>query len=375
MKHGGALLLVFVLAFGGVYLLMADNGHRGVRAKAGVLDLRETNADPSQLIPLRGEWTFRKWEDTAYAAPVTAVVPGNWADLRVNGKALGPKAIGRYELKLLLKIPQGKGPVPGKRPPPGSGRDRPPGLGSDRPPGSPPPGSGVSLFGPPALLVSASFGSAYSLRINGTPPLSSDGVIDFQRQTSTAGYSYTTVRVPKGKGDTITLYLDVANHHHHLGGLTTAPLLGFHKTVERYAFWWTFPALFVGSLLFGFSLLCLGLLLIFRGRKLLLYAALFCGAGVVRLLFSDAMPISYLSADLPWNLVLSLRFLTLPYLCFFFGLYLLELLPGQENGKLKRFFVGGVGLLTLLVVLLPPFPKSYVFYLTQVYIVAICVIG
>ncbi|MEO0732992.1 MAG: sensor histidine kinase [Bacteroidota bacterium] len=151
--------------------------------------------------------------------------------------------------------------------------------------------------------------------------------------------------------------------------LAQAPLFGFQTAAERFNFWWTLPVIFVGSLLFSFSCLCLGLYLIFRDRAALVYAALFSLVGLLRLLVSDAMPIRFLSTELPLNLVMSLRFLALPYLTFFAGLYVLEFIPQRTTKCFRRFLWWSVSSISGLVLLLPPFPKSYVIYLTQLFIV------
>ncbi len=311
---------------------------------------------PDRIFALRGEWNFYKWEDGRYLDPVTVQVPGYWNDLVVGGKRLGAKAIGRYELKILTRM----------HPPPTNLGPRPISASVTRPRQDRP------RMGPLTLLVPSPFGSAYSVQTQDLRTLSEDGVIDYQKETSRAGYSHNSNPFPFAakSGDTLSIYINMANHHHHLGGLVSPPLFGLQPAIERFEFWWNLPVIFVGSLLLGFSIFSLGLYMIFRSRRLLLYASLFSMIGLVRLLFSDAMPIRFLSSSLPWNLIMSIRFLTMPYMAFFTGLYVLEFFSHKRTAYIRRFLYWGVGLISFLVILLPPFPKSYVIYLTQIYLLS-----
>ncbi|MEO0732993.1 MAG: hypothetical protein AAFZ52_09170 [Bacteroidota bacterium] len=198
-----AWILVLGLAGVGVYLLLGYGQHRRADIEGGILDLRNQPLRPNELLPLRGEWMFRKWEEGRYANPVPVQVPGYWNELVIDGERLGPRAIGRYELRILSRSPPGRDAA---RQPNNLSRNGPPGAAGPR-------------MGPPTLLFLAPFGGAYQVGTKNLPALARDGIIDFQRETSRAGYSHRTLPLPRAarSGDTLNLYVELANHHHHLG--------------------------------------------------------------------------------------------------------------------------------------------------------------
>jgi len=117
------------------------------------------------------------------------------------------------------------------------------------------------------------------------------------------------------------------------------------------------------------GLFCLGLFFVFDRRRSLLYVSLFCLVVLVRLFVSDAMLIQFLAVGLPWNLVMTLRFLTIPFGVLFTGFYYFEFVSVSLRKRGRLFLKSWVSVVSLLVLLLPVYPKSYVIYLSQFFLI------
>jgi len=280
MKKTGAYLFLLTLLFNYSF------SQSEIKAKGGILDLRNWNFDKKGLTDLNGEWEFY-WKslytpqnfDTLSIKPLAfSSVPAFW-NSQIPGKGIFEPGFGyaTYKLKVLL------------------------------------PSSNEKLS-----LKLLTISSAYKLFINGKEILNV-GKVDTSSATAIA--SYTPLIIPViPENNQLDIVIQVSNFDHFTGGLWDFIKLGTEQQIHSY---WLKNILWNFFIAGSFSLIGIFYLVIyffFRRRKGPLYFALFCFLLAIRPLVTVELPILYIT-NWSWQFIKHVEFfflyLSVPVLALF----------------------------------------------------------
>jgi signal transduction histidine kinase len=298
MKKTGAYLLLWAFTFN--YSFCQSR----IRAKEGVLDLRNFNFSKDGLANLNGEWEFY-WHslytprsfDSAEIRPSTfSNVPAFWNELIPGKKILEPGfGYATYRLKVLL----------------------------------PPLNDKIALK---ILTIS----SAYKLFINGKEILNV-GKVGTSKDAAIA--SYTPVILPVvPKNNQLNIIIQVSNFDYATGGIWDFIKVGTEQQVHSY---WLKNILWNFFIAGSFTLIGIFYLVIyffFRRRKGPLYFSLFCFLLAIRPLVTVELPILYVT-NWSWQFIKHVEFLFMYLSVPVLALFSYELFYQEFSKKVLRYIL------------------------------------
>lgn len=157
--------------------------------------------------------------------------------------------------------------------------------------------------------------------------------------------------------DTVHIVLQLANFHHHKGGIREPLLLGTASNITSY-YRSSLTGTFVQVIFL--TLLACGFLIYFirkRNDRITLYYSLFCLSWAIRAMFSDLYPVTGLLPDINWTLLVRIEYLTLFLIMIFSVLFINQLFKEISNSMFKYIIIT----INLLFILFTLFTKPAVF--------------
>jgi hypothetical protein len=158
----------------------------------------------------------------------------------------------------------------------------------------------------------------------------------------------------ESKSDTLHLVLQIANFHHHKGGLKDPIYLSSKKVIEKkeslnnLGYWIQFGALFLISIAF------LIIYFLYDRKKIIIYFSLLCFSWAVRTLFSNQYLSIQLMPDFDWSMMVRIEYLMLFFTMIWAILYLGRLFPKEGNQIWKYILVTANSLFIAFTILTPP---------------------
>ena len=266
MKARPGMLFAFTVF---VFVLLPGVLKAQTKADFGVLDARQWNFERDRL-PLTGRWNFFENRLLDPRKRITergvyTYFPSIWNDNRADGSGQG---FATYSLDVLvpdsiktfsLEIPQ--------------------------------------LYSSARLWVNgklvATFGKVGTTR-NETTPQWINKIVSFT-----------------DPGDTLQIVLQIANFHHHKGGMKSPLYLGKPRQVQSHWSWELGTNMVEMIFVFlegaAFFIIYLGR----RSKKIILFFSLLCLTWALRSMFSNLYPITYFFPGFNWNLLVKIEYLTL----------------------------------------------------------------
>ncbi|HEY5824562.1 MAG TPA: 7TM-DISM domain-containing protein [Cyclobacteriaceae bacterium] len=265
--------------------------------KDGFLDARLLDLN-SQRLPLKGTWL---WFDnqllspdeirTAKGVPIT--FPKIWNEVRANKSGQG---YATYTVSILLP-------------------------------------SAIPVYG---LDIPEPYCS-YRLWANGNL-ISQHGQVGTTKETTTPVWYSTAVSVPKPKGDTLHLVLQIANFHHFKGGVKNDFYLGGESIILKKRSNATVSTLIECGTLFVMGIVFL--LLFFQHKKrIIIYFALFCLTWSLRSVLSNDYVFFQFFPDFNWTLAIKFEYLTLYLTMIWCILFLGRLFVNESYPVIKHVLV------------------------------------
>ncbi|NJM25771.1 MAG: 7TM-DISM domain-containing protein, partial [Bacteroidia bacterium] len=147
-----------------------------------------------------------------------------------------------------------------------------------------------------------------------------------------------TVGLP-ATGDTVLLTLQVANYHHHTGGIREPILIGDTDALRTKRSWELGTSLAQACLLLMEGLAFIVLFLQERKKRMMLYFGLLCVTWALRALFSNLYVGVHLMPGLPWTLVVKTEYLTLFFAMIWSLLLVSQLFPALTNKLIRNILV------------------------------------
>jgi hypothetical protein len=300
-------LLTFLLATS-FTLLLAQNPS----SENGILDAR-TFDFTSDRLPLSGSWI---WFDNELLSPeeiskskgVGSVFPKLWNEARASQTGTG---YATYSLNVII-----------------------------------PPSEDEYAIDIPQVY------SSYRLWVNGTLVAENGKVAILEDQSKPQWLPQSVSFEPKS--DTLHLVLQIANFHHHKGGLKDPIYLSSKKVIEKkeslnnLGYWIQFGALFLISIAF------LIIYFLYDRKKIIIYFSLLCLSWAIRTLFSNQYLFIQLVPDFDWSLMVRIEYLMLFFTMIWAILYLGRLFPKEGNQMLKYILVTANSLFIAFTILTPP---------------------
>lgn len=143
----------------------------------------------------------------------------------------------------------------------------------------------------------------------------------------------------KYEGDTIQLVLQIANFHHHKGGIKDPITIGSSSALSRQEFFSTTGKGIAVTLLL---LLALSFIVVyFRSgtKSVVIYFSLLCVTWVVRLMFSNDYLVTRLYPDINWTFAVRVEYITLYLTMIWAILFLCQLFLNEGNRVIKYLLV------------------------------------
>jgi hypothetical protein len=283
-----------------------------MRVENGILDAR-TFDFTNQRLSLSGSWM---WFDNELLSPeevsktrgITSPFPKIWNEARSSGKGVG---YATYALKIIVPPLQDE-------------------LAIDIP----------QVY------------SSYSLWVNGAIVAENGKVAMLEDQSKPQWLPQSASFA--AKGDTLLLVFQIANFHHHKGGLKDPIYLSSKKVIEKkqslnnFGYWIQFGSLF--SIAFGFVIVYF----LYGRKKIIIYFSLLCFSWAVRTLFSNQYLSIQLLPDFDWFLMVRIEYLMLFSTMIWAILYLGRLFPKEGNLVVKYILVTANSLFIGFTILTPP---------------------
>jgi hypothetical protein len=263
----------------------------------GVIDATTFDFEHKRL-NLSGTWI---WYDNKLLKPdelefnngVPTQVPGTWNECRANKSGQG---YATYELTLIL----------------------------------PPVAEQVSLEMPDMYSSYVLFANGKEITRNGTPGKT--------LETTTPQWRPRVIPLLY-ESDTVQLVLQIANFHHHKGGMKEPIMLGFASLLAQKEFLSLVgKAIAVGLLL----ILAIGFFIVYfrYGMKpVVIYFSMLCFTWVARSMFSNDYMITKFFPDFNWNLAVRIEYITLYFEMIWAVLFLVELFKNEGNRVVKYILV------------------------------------
>jgi len=286
----------------------------------GFLDLRGWNFTDPEIISLNGEWRF-VWKrllepdelqlSDSVLAPVTIQVPGNWNDVRSDGRRFERHGYGTYWLRIML---------PEEHP---------------------------TILG----LKFINIRTAYRVYVNG------QWLRTVGRVATDAASAQATIRpnilTIDADMDTLTLMIQVSNHHFRSGGIAEKIVIGELSRVYRKHELYTGYTFFIAGGLFIIGFYHLILYQFNRRERPALLFGLFALVFAIRLLIIHEYWLWNLCPQVSYRWQLIAEYITL-YLAYpLFVIYLASIFPAEFDKRLVRLMQLVTGILILMVIILP----------------------
>ena len=265
--------------------------------KNGFLDARLLDLN-SQRLPLRGSWIWfdnqlLTPDETKTAKGVPVDFPKIWNEVRANKSGQG---YATYTVSILLP-------------------------------------AAIPVYG---LDIPEPYCS-YRLWANGYL-ISQHGQVGTTKETTTPVWFSTAVSVPKPKGDTLHLVLQIANFHHFKGGIKNDFYLGGESIILKKRNNATVSTLIECGTLFVMGFIFL-LLFFQQKKKIIIYFALFCFTWSLRSVLSNDYVFFQYFPDFNWTLAIKFEYLTLYLTMIWCILYLSRLFVNESYAVIKHVLV------------------------------------
>jgi len=192
--------------------------------------------------------------------------------------------------------------------------------------------------------------NAYTLWVNGTK-VSSAGTVGQTRETTTPQWISRTVTILPA--DTLYLVLQIANFHHHIGGIREPIHLGPASILQADTELTLSSSLAHGIFLIAEALVLFGLFALRYPKKIIIYFAMLCFTWGLRAFFSLSYPITALAPDFNWTIAVKIEYLTLFGLMIWGTLFINQLFRENSNRLFQNILVT-VNLLLIVFTLLSP---------------------
>ena len=322
LKKRGNFIFHFVL-----YLILISTSFQNcsdrkiIKAKDGVLNLKDYDFKKDGVLSLDGEWDFfynklLTPEDFANesltptpSAKIT--VPGTWNGMVVNSETLSGDGYSTYRLRI----------------------------------------NSISIDKINFLALKFNYAAtAAKVFLNGKL-IYEQGIVGMSAKNSTPSY-LNDLKIFEAS-ENIDLIIQVSNFFHRKGGLWQRIRFGTDQDIlELNSF-----ALFYDFFLFG--VLCimtiyhLGLFILRREEKTYFFFALFCFIISVRILFTGETWITTLVRNIEWELQVKIEYITFYFSTPAFASFVYYLYPDQFNKKV-RYLMNFIGSIFILIVILTP---------------------
>lgn len=203
-----------------------------------------------------------------------------------------------------------------------------------------------------ALQVPQMYNS-YKLWLNGTV-IASNGVVGTTPETTTPQWRPKTVTIT-ATADTLVLVLQLANFHHHIGGIREPINIGLADTLHNAAAITQNSSLAHGIFLITEALIFFGVFAFRRPtKKIIIYFALLMLTWGIRAFFSLSYPITVLIPDFNWTLSVKIEYLTLFGLMVWGTLFINKLFNEVSNTLFQNIIVAVNVILILFTLFSPP---------------------
>lgn len=269
-------MLTGILLLLGVTACNQIDPNLNLRAKSGVLDLRDWNWAITGSVSLQGEWAFFPRQllapEELPALPSAEAdrieVPGMWRDSDLTASPMPGHGYATYGLRVLL--PEDA---------------------------------------PPLSMKVIDAGTAYTVYVNGVK-MHGAGVIGTTADSSIPDFKRLLFQLPQPSDRELHLVVQVSNYHYRSGGLWNHIALG--PTEQLFMLYNESLAYSIGlaSAISVIALYHLGLFSLRREDRSTLYFALFCLAIVVRILCTDERFITQLLPGIRYNNMVRLEFMS-----------------------------------------------------------------
>jgi two-component system sensor histidine kinase ChiS len=334
MKKIAAYLFFFTLAISGSFC------QSKVKAKQGILDLREWNFTRNGLTDLNGEWEFY-WRvlytpqsfDTLAIKPSTfSNIPAFWNKL-IPGKGIFEPGFGYATYKLKVLLPESNDKL---------------------------------------ALKFLTIASAYKLFINGKETLNL-GKVGTNSITSIPDYRPVIVPVIS-ENNQLDIVIQVSNFNYVTGGLWDFIKIGTEQQVNSY---WLKNILWDFFIAGSFALIGIFYLVIyffFRRRKGPLYFALFCFLVAIRPLVTVELPIMYVT-NWNWQFIKHTEFLFLYLSVPILALFSYELFYQEFSRKILKYILIISAPFVAAAIFASPFIFSYILTPFKIFMVVTAFYG
>lgn len=290
-----AILLLVLFAVKGY-------GETGIPAVHGTIDARQW--DFSKALALNGYWAFYDQqlltpsESFPFKGTYTSF-PGTWNDGRPSKSGQG---YATYALRVIL--PHGK---------------------------------------PDLALQMPQLYSSYTLWVNGRQT-ATNGVVGQTRDTSTPQWMPQSAAIHDA-GDTLIIVLQIANFHHHIGGIREPVYLGEAHAVQAGDSLTRWISLAEGVFLL-LEAIIFGAMFVFKqpSKKIILCFALLCATWGLRALFSVSYPVTAIFPSFNWVLAVKIEYLTLFGLMIWATIFINQLFR-EASSALFQYIIVAVNVL------------------------------
>ncbi len=180
--------------------------------------------------------------------------------------------------------------------------------------------------------------SSYSLWVN-KRLMAVNGRVGKSQEETVPQWMHQTVSF-ENPGDTLTLVLQIANFHHHLGGSKDPIYLGSSELLQSYRSMAVASNLIESGIL---ALIAVGFLIIYlwmEKKRVIMYFALLCLTWSVRVGFSNLYVFISFLPDFNWHLMIWIEYTTL-FLTMIWAILFLSRLFSKEENKIIRYLLVG----------------------------------
>jgi hypothetical protein len=168
--------------------------------------------------------------------------------------------------------------------------------------------------------------NACKLFANGKEVLS---IGDIDGDKPTPQWILKTVTVPVKGEERLQLVLQIANQHHHKGGITNPIYIGNPSKIAGYVDKVIWSSILASSIIGSLGLM-LVVMYVLNGRRIYIYFGLVCMIWGIRLCFSTSYPITHFFPHFNWNSIVRIEYSTL---------YLVEIFAILFFGRLFKMYV------------------------------------
>jgi signal transduction histidine kinase len=319
---------------------VTDRSLQSPVAVKGVLDLSALQLSDGGAARLDGEWEFY-WQRLLTASDfgsddlrpdLYVSVPGTWNGEEINGERLGPNGYATYRLVVNLG-------ETGRR---------------------------MALKFPEAATAATIF-------IDGKR-LASSGVVGTTREAALPAYVPQLIGF-EAEGPTVEVVLHVSNFHHRTGGARQSMSIGSASYLTARRDRQLFANAFIIGVMVVVGSIHLGLFLVRRERKTLLFFSVICLFIVLRSLTTSERFLLQLLPSIPWGLHYKLEYLSFFLVVPAFAHYLRSLFPGEYGRKATLAYLVIATVSSAIVVVFPVRIFSRVLIAYQLYTIVGLIYG